>query len=354
MNKRLSSYLLLLLCFAYCVPGYAQHTSVATNTGKVTKLFLQETPLQIKLSYINKEIKKNSNDSTFIKTTLSYKDHDETWKDLEVAIRKRGDFRLNNCYFIPIKMKIKKSETKGSLFEKNKKLKLALTCSDKKGTEDYILKEYMAYKIYEIVSDYHYKVRLLDINFSEPDNKKNKTYQFKGFFIEDIKLVAKRHGGNSIDRDMHPLTQDPVSSVQNAFFQFMIGNIDFSTYVQHNEKLIFVDDKVVPVPYDFDMSGLVNTNYATISEANGEALPITSIKDRLYRGFERDPAVIEQVRQGYLEKKDQVMELIDGLQHYFVNQKQFEEAKKYVLQFFMILEDDKLYSREITNQLRTR
>ena len=239
MNKRLS-YLALILCLVYFVPGHAQYTSVATNNGKVTKLFLQETPLQIKLSYVNKEIKKNTNDSTFIKTTLSYKDQDETWKDLEVAIRKRGEFRLNNCYFIPIKMKIKKSESKGSLFEKNKKLKLAVKCSDKKGSEDYILKEYMAYKIYEIVSDYHYKVRLLDIGFSEPANKKIKAYQFKGFFIEDIKLVAKRHGGDPIDRDMHPLTQDPVSSVQNAFFQFMIGNIDFSTYVQHNEKLILL------------------------------------------------------------------------------------------------------------------
>jgi len=353
MNKQLT-YIALAFCLAFWLPGQTQNTTTSAKTGKVTKLFSQEDLLPIKLNYSNKEVKKKTNDSTFIQTTLRYQDQDQQWKDLEVKIRRRGDFRLNNCYFPPIKMKIKKSVSKGSLFEKNKKLKLAVQCSDKKGTEDYIVKEYMAYKIYEVVSNYHYKVRLVDVFFSELVNGKDKTFEFKGYFIEDIKLVAKRHGGQPIDRNMHPQTQDPVSSVQNAFFQFMIGNIDFSTYVQHNEKLIFVDEKVVPVPFDFDMSGLVNTSYATVSESNNESLPITSVTDRLYRGFKRDPEVIAQVRKHYLDNKAQVIEVVDDLEVYFVNPKQFQEAKSYILGFYTILEDENLYSKEITSKLRTR
>jgi len=353
MNKQLT-YIALVLCFAYFIPGHTQNTTTSAKTGKVTKLFIQDDQLPIKISYTNKEIKKKTNDSTYIKTTLNYQDQDQSWKDIEVKIRRRGDFRLNNCYFAPIKMKIKKSASKGTLFEKNKKLKFAVQCSDKKGTEDYIVKEYMAYKIYEVVSDYHYKVRLLDVFLTEPVNGKEKTFEFTGYFIEDIKLVAKRHGGQPIDRNMHPQAQDPVASVQNAFFQFMIGNIDFSTYVQHNEKLIYVDEKVVPVPFDFDMSGLVNTSYATVSESNNESLPITSVTDRLYRGFKRDPAVIAQVRKEYLDKKLEVIKVIDDLRVYFVNPKQFQEAKAYILGFYKILEDDNLYSKEITNKLRTR
>lgn len=353
MNNRLI-YLAFILCFAFWSTGYTQNSTDSIKPGKVTKLFLQNDILPIKLNYSNKEVKKKSNDSTFIKTVLSYQDEDQTWKDLDVKIRRRGDFRLNNCYFAPIKMKIKKGVSKGTLFAKNKKLKLAVQCSDKKGTEDYIMKEYMAYKLFKVVSDYHYNVRLVDIFFTEPANGKDKTFQFKGYFIEDIKLVAKRHGGQPIDRNMHPLAQDPVSSVINAFFQFMIGNVDFSTYVQHNQKLIFVDEKVVPIPFDFDMSGLVNTSYATVSESNNESLPITTVTDRLYRGFKRDPPVIEQVRKHYLDKKVQVMEVIDDLEVYFVNPKQFQEAKSYILGFYKILEDDNLYSKEITNQLRTR
>ena len=353
MNKRLT-YIALALCLTYWIPGHTQNTETSTKTGKVSKLFIQEDKLPVKLSYSNKEIKKKTNDSTYIKTTLSYQDIDQSWKDLEVKIRRRGDFRLNNCYFAPIKMKIKKSASKGTLFEKNKKLKLAVQCSDKKGTEDYIVKEYMAYKIYEVVSNYHYKVRLLDVSLTESIKGKDEKFEFTGYFIEDIKLVAKRHGGQPIDRNMHPQAQDPIASVKNAFFQFMIGNIDFSTYVQHNEKLIFVDEKVVPIPFDFDMSGLVNTSYATVSESNDESLPITSVTDRLYRGFKRDPEVIAQVRKDYLDKKVQVMKLIDDLQVYFVNPKQFQEAKDYVLGFYKILEDDNLYSKEITNKLRTR
>ena len=346
-----------IFLFSFCLisnSSYAQEELQSSEPKPATKLFRSQEILPLKLSFSNKEIKKKTNDSTYINSTLSYFDEDSVWKELEIELRVRGLFRLNNCYFPPLKMKIKKSQREGTLFKGNKKLKLAVQCSPKKGTNDYIIKEYMAYKLYELISDYHYNVRLADIAFTEIKKSESKHFDFMGFFIEDTKKVAKRFDGNVMKRNVHPMAMDALESVHNSFFQYMIGNTDFSTYVQHNEKLLYVNKKIVPLPYDFDMSGLVDASYATISEANEEPLPISSVKERLYRGFKRDPNIIAQVRQEFLDKKDKSMAVIDGLEPLFESPKQFSTAKKYILKFYEVLEDDKLYRQEIINHLRTK
>lgn len=95
-----------------------------TNTDKqASKLFRSEQILPIKWIYSNREIKKKTNDSTYIKEMLAYKSEDGKWVDLETEIRARGNFRRSNCYFTPLKLKLKKSNTKGTLFKGNKRLK---------------------------------------------------------------------------------------------------------------------------------------------------------------------------------------------------------------------------------------
>ena len=36
----------------------------------------------------------------------------------------------------------------------------------------------------------------------------------------------------------------------------MIGNTDFSQAYSHNVKLLYIDEQMLPIPYDFDMAGL--------------------------------------------------------------------------------------------------
>ena len=64
-------------------------------------------------------------------------------------------------------------------------------CSPKKGTYDYVLKEFLAYKMYEHISPYHYKARLVDMNFDEVKGSQIKNHSFKGFFVEDLDKIAK-------------------------------------------------------------------------------------------------------------------------------------------------------------------
>ena len=133
----------------------------------------------------------------------------------------------------------------------------------------------------------------------------------------------------------------------------MICNTDYSTMVQHNEKLLFINNKFTPLPYDFDMCGLVNPSYGVVSVVNDEPL-VSSITERLYRGFKRDPKIIEQIRNECLENKIKLLDVVDSLAPYFDDPKQFSKAKNLIADFFDIIHDDAKFNKEITAKLRTK
>ena len=63
-------------------------------------------------------------------------------------------------------------------------------------------------------------------------------------------------------------------------FQYAIGNTDWSAIKGHNVLLVESDGLVTPVPFDFDFSGLVNAQYASVSPE----LSISNVRQRVFRG----------------------------------------------------------------------
>lgn len=350
MNR--SSTLTILIFLSFTFAFYGQDTT--STEVKATKLFRSQEILPLKLSYSHKNIKEKTKDSTFIQTELSYSEEPGVWKTIPVELKTRGNYRLNNCYFPPVKIKMSKDDAKGTLFKGSRNLKLVMPCQLEKNKNDYIIKEYLAYKVYEIVGDYHFKVRLVSIDFAEERGNKTKEHDLKGILTEDPDDMAERYEGQILDRNFHPLAMDDLSSVQNSFFQYLVGNTDFSTAVQHNEKLLFSDKKVIPVPYDFDMSGFVNTSYAVVSQIGDEQLDLYSVRERLYRGFKRDLSIIEGVRQNYLAHKMDIIELINSMENQFEDKKGYEDTLRYVNEFFEVMVDDNKFKREIIDHLRTK
>jgi len=345
---------LLLFSFLCTLSCFAQQNKEDKKIGKVSKLFSSDSVVHIKMNYANKVVRKSTNDSTYLDMALDYQLGSDEWQSIPVKIRSRGNNRLKNCYFAPIKMKINKEDYKGTLFKGNKKLKLVLPCLTEKDRNDYVLKEFLAYKLYELISPYHYKTRLLEITLTEPKKKNNKVHNIKGFFIEDIKKVADRHGGKVLKRNVHPMQQDALGSVQNAFFQFMIGNTDFSTAYQHNEKLLFVNKTSMPVPFDFDMSGLCNTSYSVVSQIGDNELPISEVTQRMYRGFKRDNEVLFEVRNQFLENKTEMLAIIGTLKGHFENPNAYTQCVSYINEFFDVLANDSKFNKEILNRARTK
>lgn len=351
--KKQVLYFLLLLFLTTTHLSNSQEVTEDYEFDKTNPLFLSDNMLPVRFSFSIKEIKSITNDSTYMDSRMYFLDSD-TWDSLDVEIRVRGNFRLNNCYYPPLKFKIKKSERKNTIFEKDKKLKMVLPCFTYGNNNDNVIKEYLAYKLYEVVSPFHFKTRLLEVTFGEEKRNKVKEHLVKGFFIEDIDEVTDRYDANEIKRPVHPLAQDDLNSVRNDFFQFMIGNTDYSNAYRHNGKLLFFKGKIIPVPYDFDMSGLVDPSYGVVSTIQNEKLPINSVTERYFRGYKRDRSIYEQVRQEFLQKKDKYMQIIASVEPYFENEYEYEKSRKFIQEFFEIMANDKNFDQYIIARAREK
>lgn len=352
MNKQII-YFLLIFFLGLPKISNAQNSDKLNSKEVISGLFDEQSILPIKFNYSNKELKKETNDSTYIASELSYQNGDSSWTSLSIDLRARGNFRRANCYFVPVKISIKKKNSKNTKFEGHKKLKLVVPCMLEKDRNDNVIKEYIAYKLYEQISPYHFNTRLVNIELTETRGKKVKTHAIKGFLIEDDKKIAKLFDGKIVERPIHPIAQEELNSIRCEFFQFMIGNTDFSNFEQHNAKLIYIDKKIYPIPYDFDMSGLVNTSYAVVPEAlSAKSSKMTSVTHRMYRGFKRNPELIQQVRKEYIDNKSSMLQIFNDLRPLFESENEYETAKEYIQSFFKILINENEFQSKIINRLR--
>lgn len=321
----------------------------AAQKADVPPVFVEQQPLSLALAFSFKEIKKSTADTVYFVTQLRFKNEAEVWDSIPMEIRARGNFRRNNCFFPPLRLKFKKKVVEKTIFTGNKNFKLVLPCQTAKSGNDLIMKEYLAYKLLEPVTPYYFHTRLADVAITDKGGK-SKTYQVRSFLIEDDDLIADRFHGKVIETQIHPMHLNDTAAVVNDLFQFMIANTDWSASVQHNTKVIQLGaNKKIPLAYDFDMAGLVNAPYATVNET----LPISSVQERLYRGFCRNETVVQYVRSEYLKHESEMMKIIDNHQSYF-NASDYTGIKKYIGEFFEILKNDRRFSEAIIKGCRTK
>ncbi len=337
----LSACLIFLLTLSI---GYAQKS-------KDTELFSGDKPVTLKIAFSIRDVKKQTVDTIFTNTMMSFQTADGNWDSIKIDLRARGNFRRKNCFFPPLRIRMKKKDTDGTLFAGNKSLKLVVPCQNAKTSSDLIIKEYLAYQLYEPVTPYHFNTRLVNLTLIDQSAKQPKAYTMKAFFIEDDDLVAKRFKGKIYeDPNFHPVRLRDTAAVINDFFHYMIANTDWSAMAQHNMKIMQVNNaEYIPLPYDFDMSGLVSAPYAQVSEQ----LPISSVRERLYRGFCRPEPIFQYVRQLYLDKEGEIMSQITSLQSE-LNPKETPGIQKYLGEFFTILKNDKSFKDNIYSKCRTK
>tara|TARA_B100001778_G_scaffold120180_1_gene98739 strand:+ start:76 stop:1104 length:1029 start_codon:yes stop_codon:yes gene_type:complete len=319
----------------------------AQNFFKYDSLFIDQKPLKIRLNYSNYNLNKNTNDSTFMKTKLFFKQENKN-KEIDILLRARGNFRRKHCYFTPVKIKIKKRDASNTIFSDNRTLKLVLPCKNDRDKNDNILKEFIAYKIYEIISPFYFKTRRLEINYTDQKRKNQKNFNLIGFFIEDDDKVAKRFDSKIIKRKISPLAMDDFNSVNLSFFNFLIGNTDFSSAHQHNGKLLFYEKKIIPIPYDFDLTGWVKPKYGLgITNRLGY-----SFEERNYIGFKREKSIYSKVRNHYLTLKEKILKTVELYEPEFEYKKSYNLMMNYLGEFYEILENDNLYNSLIISKAK--
>jgi 16S rRNA G966 N2-methylase RsmD len=160
--------------------------------------------------------------------------------------------------------------------------------------------------------------------------------------IEDIDEMAKRNNMVEIEGTAYNTEQtnrDQMTIV--TLFEYLIANTDWSVPSYHNIKLIGPkDDKSVrpySVAYDFDICGFVDPPYATIDEQLQDQ--ISSVRDRLNRGFPRTMEELKVAVKLYNDKKEKIMGLIKNNE--YLNSKEKSKAVSYVEDFYKIINNDR-------------
>jgi hypothetical protein len=236
---------------------------------------------------------------------------------LDIAVRVRGKSRVELCGFPPLRLDFERARPRQGPFAGQKKLKLVTHCRDRGQSEIDAVEEYLAYRIFGLLSAVGYRVRLLHITYTDTEGRVDTGSQGRfGFVIEPADRLSERVGGVRLEISGVALGRlDPGQAALVYVFQYMIGNTDWSLVAAeheeaccHNGDLFDIGGAIYYVPYDFDLAGIVDARYA-------KPLPemrLRSVRQRRYRGFctERE-ALLAAIRRAN-SRRDDILATVDA------------------------------------------
>ena len=274
----------------------------------------------------------------------------KTQHEIKLVVRGKNRTRTDVCSFPPLTVNFKKKQVENSIFEGQNKLKLVSHCKKQNSFKDYIFKEYLIYKLYEEITEQSLKVRLCKINWIDKKNPDGQETYY-GFLIEDIDDSAERNGKIEFDKKIGSQQSCNNELLEKlTFFQFMIGNLDWSIPHQHNIKLIADENGglPVPIPYDFDASGFVNAPYA-VPPGN---LSLASIRTRVFWGLCRPDKGYNNTADYYKHNKENFLNIVSEFS--LLSDKAKKSTVKYMEGFFEILENEKQFNKKIVRACRAQ
>ena len=253
-------------------------------------LFASDESLELTIEAPIRQLLRQATEKPVLPGRLSYLDDRGESITLSMEITTRGHSRLDVCSFPPMSIVLKPDETASTVFAGQHKLKIVTPCNDGSKFLGYLRQEYGIYKAYNVLSEYSFRVRWLNVTYREA-GKKRKDIVKPAFFIESEEEAAQRVGMAPVRTPVVKVEQlNPEETSIFGLFQYLIANTDWSIKKGpgtedccHNGKLIGLpgsQDNWVVLAYDFDQAGLINTPYAMPAERLG----IGSVRTRLYRG----------------------------------------------------------------------
>ncbi len=337
--KLLYSLQVFMLCVSIAQAQINENDLVIIDTLDLSvDLFDQEEPLHFTIKFNVKQFQRNKYKNDYVNASLIYQLNDSTAVRRNVRIKPRGNFRKDFCGFPPIQLNIKKTKAFNPYMENVNKVKMVTHCQKGPSFEQYLRKEYLTYKLYNIISDYSFKVQFVEVKYIDT-GRKNKETKTWGFFIEPEFILAERQNAMVIKRDnlMNSFMQPDIMD-RLCLFQYMVGNCDYSVAGRHNMKIVkpntHLTKYLIPVPYDFDYSGIVNAYYAV----PGDNLGIKRVTERYYLGPCRGREDYKNAIEYFLKKKQELIMIIENDDILSPHNK--SEMLNYVLQFFELAENE--------------
>jgi hypothetical protein len=303
-----------------------QGASAASRTCNID-LFGADDLLEMTISMDIRGFIKTKNHPQYVDAVLTVKVSDNDSLTEPIKLKARGEMRRSYCSFPPILIKFKGNENDTERIIQGKgTLKLVTHCQSAAAFEGYVLKEYLAYKLYNLVTPYSFKTRLVRIHYQDV-NRPEKSFAAYGFLIENASHMAQRNHAVLI-KAMHATQKHmaPMEITRVAFFNYMIGNTDWTVPYQHNVKLLnsleTPMDKAIPVVYDFDYSGFVNARYAVPFEE----LPIKHVSERYYLGLCGYEKEWQQVTEEFEKLEDEFMHTVRDFEYLSQGDRKYVES----------------------------
>jgi hypothetical protein len=329
---------------------------ISAPANAQTQLFSSDTELQIAIEGpIGDIVRRAARNTDAAPATLLL-----DTRNFDIALSPRGISRrtLGICQFPPMRLTLI-GPRQGTVFQGQNKLKLVTRCRPGASYEQLTVLEYTAYRLYNEITPLSFHVRPVRVTYRDNASRRREETQFN-FLIEDVDDVARRNRRVALNVQSGEVASSQLDGEQAAIvtmFQFMIGNLDWDMVdgrpnedCCHNGKLMGASaisrERVVPVPYDFDFSGLVNAPYATPPQG----LPVPTVRQRYYRGLCRYNEQARAAAELFRARRDRLYAVIDGETR--LTESRRSSAREYIEGFFETLDNPQRFERQIIGNCR--
>jgi len=274
------------------------------------QFFADDKLIELSLTTDIKNLQREKKINVYQPANVSLKFPDGKVITEDIRACARGHFRRDFCTIPPIMLNFHNPTS--PILNPLGKLKLVIGCGTSGDDEQLVLKEYLIYKIYNILEDKSLRARLVKVNYTDTRGKMKPFSQF-AFILEDDDDMAERNDcQKKEERTVSTESTDRELMTKVAVFEYFISNTDWSVPNNHNIKLIYSKKNEMalpyPIPYDFDHSGLVNADYALPSEIIGTE----KVTERVYRGWPRTIEELEITFDEFRSKKEAIYSLINN------------------------------------------
>jgi hypothetical protein len=315
-------------------------------------VFAEESPLAIKLTAPFNAVfrAREAEDREYQEGTLAYGEGSDG-KTLPVRVRVRGKSRAVACSFPPLLLNFRTPDLAESILEGEDRLKLVTHCQASDAYDNYVVLEYLTYRVYNLLTPISLRARRVDVSYFDSERQRDLGTR-PGILLEDEERFAERHGYTMFEEGTVERSRyDADALALLDVFQYFIGNTDVSAIAGPQGEICChnvvpylrsddtpddaSDNEMVPVPYDFDAAGIVDAPHA----APDERLPIKDVRQRLYRGRCRSPEELAPVFSLFEQQRAAITALFDESQG--LDAKSAEKARGYVDDFYEVLGDEK-------------
>lgn len=257
-------------------------------------------------------------------------------KTYRVDIRSRGKFRRRLSEIPPLKLKFAKKPLIAEGLDTLNEIKLVLPYNFTPEAEELVLREYAIYRIYETLTPYSLRARLIRLTLN--DTHVGKSYKnFFAILIEHEEELCARLGVSTYDQyGVSPDSLNQEQAALTAVFQYMIGNTDWDISMLRNVRLLRHADggPIGVIPYDFDFAGAVGAPYATPTLESG----LSSTRDRflMANGIQQ-----EAIHQAIALIRERKKDIFAAARCKYLSRNASQNMINYLSEFFDLIETRK-------------